>query len=66
MSLKILRPEDGVMMKLVKYDAIDTYGDAEAQAVTLAHNHTLTDPTENIEYSHAGFTVTSDGTVTKA
>lgn len=40
MSLKVLRPEDGVMMKLVKYDL--TGGtDATQAASTWIHNHTL-------------------------
>lgn len=42
MSLRVMRPADGIMMKLVKYDLV---GDEEAaQAVTadIIHNHTLT------------------------
>jgi len=40
MSLHVMRPENGVMMKLVKYEGIDT-GKADATAGTLYHNHSL-------------------------
>jgi hypothetical protein len=40
MSLKVLRPADGVMMKLVKYNLIDG-DDNAATASTLYHNHNL-------------------------
>lgn len=40
MSLKVLRPEDGVMMKLVKYDLANGT-DATQTASTWIHNHAL-------------------------
>lgn len=45
MSLKVLRPADGIMMKLIKYELS---GGAEAEAGTaanLVHNHVLTPAT---------------------
>ena len=42
MNLKVLRPADGVMMKLVKYDLDNgVAADAESLGVTLVHNHKL-------------------------
>lgn len=40
MSLRVMRPADGVMMKLVKYDLVEA-GDAATPELTLIHNHTL-------------------------
>lgn len=40
MSLRVMRPADGVMMKLVKYDLIES-GDAAQAELELIHNHTL-------------------------
>ena len=40
MNLRVLRPADGVMMKLVKYDALNGTDSSEAD-VTLVHNHAL-------------------------
>lgn len=40
MNLRVMRPADGVMMKLVKYDLTEGT-DATAADVTLIHNHTL-------------------------
>lgn len=40
MSLRVMRPADGVMMKLVKYDLVEN-GEATEAAVSLIHNHTL-------------------------
>lgn len=40
MSLRVMRPADGVMMKLVKYDLIES-GDADQAELELIHNHTL-------------------------
>ena len=45
MSLKVLRPADGIMMKLIKYELS---GGAEVEAGTaanLVHNHVLTPAT---------------------
>ena len=41
MSLRVLRPADGKMMKLVKYELAEEGTDAEAQNVDLIHNHQL-------------------------
>ncbi len=40
MNLKVLRPKDGIMMKLVKYD-IDDPQDAASYTPTIIHNHAL-------------------------
>lgn len=41
MNLKVLRPADGVMMKLVKYDLAGTAGAATAADTKIYHNHYL-------------------------
>lgn len=41
MNLKVLRPTDGIMMKLVKYDLAGTAGSAVGSASTVYHNHYL-------------------------
>ena len=41
MNLKVLRPADGKMMKLVKYNLEDNVGEATDDAGTLIHNHIL-------------------------
>jgi hypothetical protein len=41
MNLKVLRPADGVMMKLVKYDLAGTAGAASATSGAIYHNHYL-------------------------
>lgn len=52
MNLKVLRPADGIMMKLVKYDLVDgTDGTAEVSG--MYHNHYL-DPASTT----GGYTVT--------
>ena len=44
MNLTVLRPADGVMMKLVKYDLVEgTDPTAESNNATLYHNHALDD-----------------------
>ena len=40
MSLRVMRPADGKMMKLVKYDVLDD-GKTDVTAVTIDHNHDL-------------------------
>ena len=48
MSLKVLRPADGVMMRLVKYNLTDgTEAAAEGDTATLVHNHQLDDGSSN-------------------
>ena len=41
MSLKVLRPADGVMMKLVKYNLVNGTTQSDSSAATIIHNHTL-------------------------
>ena len=41
MSLRVMRPADGVMMKLVKYDLANGTAASESSTATLIHNHTL-------------------------
>jgi hypothetical protein len=47
MSLKVLRPADGIMMKLVKYNLEDALDDAEAETdAKLVHNHYMVEAEE--------------------
>ncbi len=41
MSLRVMRPADGVMMKLVKYDLVDGTAASESTTTDLIHNHVL-------------------------
>lgn len=41
MSLRVMRPADGAMMKLVKYSLTGGQETSEADAATLVHNHKL-------------------------
>lgn len=41
MSLRVMRPLDGIMMKLVKYNPDTVAADAEATESEIAHNHNL-------------------------
>ena len=41
MSLRVMRPADGQMMKLVKYDLLDEQEGATVNTATLVHNHVL-------------------------
>ena len=45
MSLRVMRPADGVMMKLVKYNLDEGSKASEASAAELVHNHKLTPET---------------------
>ena len=46
MNLRVLRPADGVMMKLVKYDLVDgTPASAESLNASIVHNHALEEVT---------------------
>lgn len=45
MSLKVLRPADGIMMKLVKYELTGGEEVAAGTAANLVHNHVLTPET---------------------
>ena len=50
MNLRVMRPADGKMMKLVKYDLVDgADAAAEANEIDLVHNHVLTLPTEEAQ-----------------
>lgn len=40
MNLRVMRPADGIMMKLVKYEALDPQDASETQA-EVVHNHAL-------------------------
>lgn len=42
MNLRVMRPADGIMMKLVKYNALDGSELSEGASATLIHNHALT------------------------
>lgn len=42
MSLRVMRPADGAMMKLVKYSLVEGQETSEADTATLVHNHALT------------------------
>lgn len=46
MSLKVLRPADGIMMKLIKYNLDDGAEVQEADEAVMVHNHVLTPETE--------------------
>lgn len=41
MNLRVMRPADGVMMKLVKYNALEGAELSEGVSATLVHNHAL-------------------------
>lgn len=60
MNLKVLRPADGVMMKLVKYDLVDGT-DGTSTTSTMYHNHYL-DPAS----AAGGYTVADGSTLTIA
>lgn len=47
MSLRVMRPADGAMMKLVKYNLVEGTETSEASAASLVHNHVLT-PTTSV------------------
>ena len=49
MSLKVLRPADGIMMKLIKYNLDDGSNADVNTAANLVHNHVLTPVTEVAE-----------------
>ena len=46
MSLRVMRPADGVMMKLVKYDLADGTPATDSDSTTLIHKHTLSGTNE--------------------
>lgn len=41
MNLRVMRPADGVMMKLVKYNALNGTDPSTTDSATLVHNHSL-------------------------
>lgn len=52
LNLRVLRGDNGQMMKLVKYDLTDSVGRAADEATTIIHNHVLVTNNEN-EYASA-------------
>lgn len=58
MNLKVLRPADGIMMKLVKYSLNDGTDSRVGSTSTIIHNHNLTDSV--ITYLNAGTTATAN------
>ena len=63
MNLKVLRPADGVMMKLVKYDLVNP-GDASGAQSQIYHNHYLDVANTEEEGTRVDYTVAEDATVT--
>ena len=47
MNLKVLRPADGVMMRLVKYNLLDGKDVSDSEDANLIHNHVLVTNNEN-------------------
>jgi len=41
MNLRVMRPADGIMMKLVKYNAVNAIEASSSDTAELAHNHVL-------------------------
>lgn len=60
MNLKVLRPADGVMMKLVKYE-LDGGADADATQSKMYHNHSLDVNNEGSSTSSNGIQLTING-----
>lgn len=52
LNLRVLRGDNGQMMKLVKYDLTDSVGQAADEATTIIHNHVLVTNNES-EYAGA-------------
>ena len=46
LNLRVLRGNDGQMMKLVKYNLVDDYGETADTAATVIHNHVLIENNE--------------------
>lgn len=66
MNLKVLRPTDGQMMKLVKYELVDEVGgDSEALTSALIHNHNLTSNNNDTSVVKLSKTVAKDGQATE-
>lgn len=62
MNLKVLRPTDGQMMKLVKYELVDEVsGDSETLTSVLIHNHNLTSNNNDTSVERVSKTVTEGG-----
>ena len=47
MNLKVLRPADGVMMRLVKYNLLDGEDVSDSEDANLIHNHVLVNNNES-------------------
>ena len=54
MSLKVLRPADGKMMKLVKYTLMNEEEAGKDDGVTLYHNHVLAGESAKVEVEEGG------------
>ena len=54
MNLKVLRPADGVMMRLVKYSLLDGEDVSDSEDANLIHNHVLVENNENVLTEAAG------------
>ena len=62
MNLKVLRPTDGQMMKLVKYELVDEVtGDSETLTSVLIHNHNLTSNNNDTSVEKASKTLSTGG-----
>lgn len=65
MNLKVLRPTDGQMMKLVKYELVDEVAGEEVTLTsTLIHNHQLTDNNDDSSIEQITKTVAKNGQTT--
>lgn len=66
MNLKVLRPTDGQMMKLVKYELVDEVGgDSETLTSVLIHNHNLTSNNNDTSVQKLSKTVAKNSQVTE-
>lgn len=54
MNLKVLRPADGNMLKLVQYNAINGSDTEESAEGTIHHNHILKPATQDVALTFGG------------
>jgi hypothetical protein len=66
MNLQVLRPADGVMMKLVKYELVDGTDIIGGSESTLIHNHNLSDENNDEPVVTATATVAAGSTTTSS
>lgn len=64
MNLRVMRPADGVMMKLVKYDALNGTDVSAGDSAEIIHNHSL-QPTTPIAPLNMVISAGSSATTTK-